>query len=54
MIFADFEAYLSDIADFVHQIDPQILISDKKMTYEEIIEAGSYDALITKMAEKKI
>ena len=49
-----FEEFLKNVLKTVFLTKNEILKSTKNMTYEEIIDLKSYDAIIEKMTEKKV
>lgn len=59
--YAYFEAYLTDLLRICISKNPQILIpngkaqnKDKTITYQQLIQASSYDELIEKLVEKEL
>jgi hypothetical protein len=53
-LIAAFEAFLSDLLRAVLVHRPEMLKSDKRVTFEEVIDADSKDELISRLADREI
>lgn len=52
--YSYFDAFLADLMRAIYLSRPKMLPNGKKLTFESIIDAGDYDAVVNKMIEHEV